>query len=86
MEVATRLHSNVTTISRYESTGVLPSVAMAAQLAQVVGASLDHLAGLAEAEHELVELARKLASALSEAQREALAAHLRGALELAEAK
>jgi hypothetical protein len=76
----------VTTISRYESTGVLPSVAMAAQLALVVGASLDHLTGLAEADHELVELARKLAPALSEAQREALAAHLRGVLELAQAK
>ena len=59
---------------------------MAAQLALVVGASLDHLAGLAEADHELVELARKLALALSDTQREALAAHLRGVLELAEAK
>lgn len=62
---------------------VLPSVAMAAQLAQAVGASLDQLAGLVGPDHQLVELARKLATVLNEQHREALADHLRMMLELA---
>ena len=61
-------------------------MAMAAQLARALGTSLDRLARLAAEEPELVELARKLADALSNAQREALEGHLRAVLELAEAK
>lgn len=61
---------------------VLPSVAMAAQLAQAVGVPLDQLAGLAEADTELVVLARKLGAALSGAHREALEGHLNALLEL----
>jgi len=56
---------------------------MAAQLAQAVGVSLDHLAGLAGDDQELVQLARKLTNVLTEAQREALAGHLKAVLELA---
>lgn len=82
-EVAERVGITVTTVSRYEITPVLPSVAMAAQLAQAVGVPLDQLAGFAEADTELVVLARKLGAALSGAHREALEGHLNALLELA---
>lgn len=62
---------------------MLPNVAMAAQIAQAVGVPLDQLAGLAEADTELVVLARKLGALLSGAHREALEGHLNAVLELA---
>ena len=67
-DVAQRLDTNVTTVSRYEIGAVLPSVAMAAQLAKAVDASLDQLTGLAEADTELVRLARRLSAQLTEEQ------------------
>ncbi len=63
---------------------MLPSIMFAAQIAQVIGASLDQLAGLAQGEGELVALARKLSTTLSDGQRQALEKHLQGVLELAE--
>ncbi len=82
-EVAQRVGITVTTVSRYEITSVLPNVVMAAQLAHAVGVSLDQLTGLAEADTELVELARKLAGALAPEQQKAVGAQLRLLLELA---
>ncbi|MGB3869990.1 MAG: hypothetical protein WBG34_15380 [Flavobacteriales bacterium] len=41
---------------------------MAAQLAKAVDASLDQLTGLAEADTELVRLARRLSAQLTEVQ------------------
>ena len=61
---------------------MLPNVAMAAQLAQAVGVPLDQLAGLAEADTQIVVLARKLAAVLSGPHREALEGHLNAVLEL----
>lgn len=61
-------------------------MAKAAQIAQALGVSLDRLTGLAQADHELPELARKLAGTLNEAHRSALEGHLRALLELAQGK
>lgn len=75
-DLALRVHSNVTTLSRYESAGVLPSIAMAAQLAQALEISLDQLAGLAEPDTQLVALARRLSTALTPEQQAQLCAVL----------
>ena len=75
-EVAERVGITVTTVSRYEITSVLPSVAMAAQLAQAVGVSLDQLTGSAKPDTELVRMARKLSDQLTQAQQEPLCAVL----------
>lgn len=75
-EVAERVGITVTTVSRYEITSVLPSVAMAAQLAQAVGVSLDQLTGAAMPDTELVRMARKLSDQLTQAQQEQVCAVL----------
>ena len=64
-DVAQRLDTNVTTVSRYGIGAVLPSVAMAAQLAKAVDASLVRLTGSAEADPGLVRLARRLCGVLA---------------------
>jgi transcriptional regulator with XRE-family HTH domain len=77
-DVALRMNSNVTTISRYEISSVQPSVSMAAAMAQAVEASLDQLCGLAEADTPLVVIARKASAVLTQERQQALISVIEG--------
>ena len=53
-EVADKIGIKVTALSRYERGDVLPSVAVAAQLAKALNCSLDELCGLANGKDNLL--------------------------------